>query len=99
LKSTKPYRVLIPNSVKSDIKSLEKKVQIQIIELIQLLANRRYEGEKLSGPFKDLYKLKFSDSGVQYRIVYSVDNRNVVICLIMVGTRENFYLKLKKRLT
>ncbi len=98
MNDAKAYTVIIPNSVKSDLKSLDKKVQKKILEIIKQIAERTEEGEKLSGPLKALYKIKFSFAGIQYRIIYRIDELQMVICLILVGTRENFYLKLKQRL-
>ncbi len=98
MSKNKPYNILIPNSVKSDIKSLDKKVQKQVIDLLKQIANHGYEGQRLSGQYRALYKANFNNAGVQYRLVYYVEKKDIVICLVMVGTRENFYLKLKKRL-
>lgn len=98
MNDAKAYTVIIPNSVKSDLKSLDKKVQKKILEIIKQIAERTEEGEKLSSPLEALYKIKFSFAGIQYRIIYRIDELQMVICLILVGTRENFYLKLKQRL-
>ena len=38
------------------------------------------------------------DQGIQYRIAYVIYENRVEVKIIRVGTRENFYEELKRRL-
>jgi mRNA-degrading endonuclease RelE of RelBE toxin-antitoxin system len=92
------YNVYIPNSVKRDIKKLDKAAQLSVLDLIREISCFDYIGEKMTGQLCYLYKAKFSSHGVQYRIVYKINDENIEIRVVLVGTRENFYTELKRRL-
>ncbi len=92
------HKVIIPNSIKRDLKKIEKQVQNMALELLYDLANCPYLGVNLSGQFKFLYKLEFTCFKVQYRIAYAIDRKRNEIHIVHVGTREKFYQELKRRL-
>lgn len=66
-------------------------------KLAERLINPRVEKDKLSG-MKDCYKIKLKDVG--YRLVYRVDDGQLVIEVIAAGKRERgeAYSAAKKRL-
>lgn len=55
-------------------------------------------GRPLSGPLRRFRKYVFSHGGVSYRLVYEIDREEQVVYLLMVGKREGFYERLKRRL-
>ncbi len=66
----------LDNSIKSQFKSKLKKC----------LENPHIPANKLTG-FDCAYKIKLRSAG--YRLVYEVDNQEIVIFVIAVGKREN----------
>ena len=93
------YTIKAVNPVKQDIKKLNPKAA----ELIQkhylaVIKEDPYQAENLSGKFSSLKSYHFKYIGVDYRIIYQIFEDEKIIRLLMIGTRENFYKKLKLRL-
>lgn len=66
----------LDNSIKSQFKSKLKKC----------LENPHIPANKLTG-FDNAYKIKLRSAG--YRLVYEVDNKEIIVFIIAVGKREN----------
>jgi mRNA interferase RelE/StbE len=83
------YRILIKASAAKEIEAVgQKKDRQRIVRQIQSFAdNPRPAGcEKLSGQ-SDRYRVREGD----FRIVYSVDDRTVVVNVAKVGHRKEVY--------
>jgi len=65
-------------------------------KLIERASTPRIPASQLHG-FKDVYKIKLRSSG--YRLVYEVNDKEIVIYVIAVGKREQgiVYKKARKR--
>lgn len=82
------YRILIKPSAVKEIEAIPlKKDRQRIIERIRKLAlNPRPPGcEKLSGQNK--YRLRQG----RYRILYSIQDRDLIVCVVKVGHRKEVY--------
>jgi mRNA interferase RelE/StbE len=82
------YRLLIKSSAVKEIEAIPlKKDRRRLVERIAKLSeNPRPSGaEKLSG--QDKYRVRQG----RYRIVYSVDDQNLLVCVIKVGHRKDVY--------
>jgi len=81
------YRLFIKPSAAKEIEALPKKERIRVIHRIQDLSeDPRPPGcEKLSG--QDKYRVRQG----RYRIVYSVSDKGLVICVVKVGHRKDVY--------
>ena len=79
------YRLLIKPSAAKEIESALKKDRIRIIKRIQdLSSDPRPPGcEKLSG-HDDKYRVRQGT----YRIVYTITDVGLVICIVKVGHRK-----------
>jgi mRNA-degrading endonuclease RelE of RelBE toxin-antitoxin system len=53
------YTVIVPNSVKRDMKKLDRPVINKVLDLLKTLAENPHRGTQLSGAFSDLFKLEF----------------------------------------
>ncbi len=53
----------------------------------------------LKGKFRKMRKYALSSGGTEYRVVYRVVEESKAVVLIMVGSRERFYERLKQRTT
>jgi mRNA interferase RelE/StbE len=81
------YNIFIKPSAAKEIEALPKKDRLRVINRIQALSeNPRPPGsEKLSG--LDKYRVRQG----QYRIVYSVSDEEVVVCVVRVAHRREVY--------
>ena len=82
------YKLLIKPSAAKEIESAPKKDRLRIIKRIQeLSSDPRPPGcEKLSG-HDDKYRVRQGT----YRIVYTISDVGLVICIVKVGHRKEVY--------
>jgi mRNA interferase RelE/StbE len=82
------YKLLIKPSAAKEIESAPKKDRLRIIKRIQeLSSDPRPPGcEKLSG-HDDKYRVRQGT----YRIVYTISDVDLVICIVKVGHRKEVY--------
>lgn len=80
------YELEFKKSALKEWKKLAATIQTQFKKkLLDLLANPRIPGSKLSGA-NNLYKIKLRQAG--YRLVYEVNGQIITITVISVGRRE-----------
>ena len=75
------------------LKKIDRRVLPQIVEKIDSLAGEpRPRGcEKLSG-YDNLYRVRVGD----YRIVYGVEDRLVLVVVLKVGNRADVYQRIRE---
>ena len=81
------YKIIIKKKAKKFIDKLTKNEKIRVVKAIEMLPN----GEaikKLKG-HSDLLRLRVGD----YRIIYTVDNGELVVIVIDAGNRGEIYNK------
>lgn len=82
------YKVSIKNSALKEIQQIPKDFRIKIIETIDSLANDpRPSGVKKLENFKNSYRVRVG----QYRIVYEIEDRQLIVEVIKVGNRKEVY--------
>lgn len=92
------YRIEAYSAVKKDIKKLDRKLKKEVKEKYFADIERNpYEAEPLAYEFKGLWSYHFNYKGTQYRIVYEIYPKDGIILVIMIGTREEFYKALRRR--
>lgn len=81
------YRVIIKKSVAKDLRGIPKKDVRRILSAIQELAGdpRPSGAKKLSG--QDRYRLRQGN----YRILYSIEDDKLIVCVVRVGSRRDVY--------
>ncbi len=81
------YRIFFKKSVWKDFKFIPDKDLIKILACIESLGeNPRQSGcKKLTGQEK--YRLRYG----QYRIIYSIQDKELSIWIVKVGHRKNVY--------
>jgi mRNA interferase RelE/StbE len=90
------YKIKFLPSAMKEWKKLAPPIQKQFKKkLKERLSNPRNQASQLRG-FKDIYKIKLRSVG--YRLVYEVNDNEIVIYVIAVGKRERglVYNKLEK---
>ena len=84
-----------------ELKKLKKKnpklLKI-LFDKIATLKDNPLIGEELAGDLLGYRKLKVKSKGGHYRIVYQVIDNEVIIVIVKVNKRENFYKDLKNYL-
>jgi len=82
------YKLLIKPSAAKEIESAPKKDRLRIIQRIQDLSTDPLPpgSEKLSG-HDDKYRVRQGT----YRIVYTISDVGLVVCIVKVGHRKEVY--------
>lgn len=81
------YRIVLKKKAKKFIDKLPKNEKIRMIRAIEMLPNGE-DIKKLKG-YNDLLRLRVGD----YRIIYTVDNGELIIYVIDAGNRGEIYNK------
>ena len=81
------YRVLLKKSAAKELAAIESRDRVRIIERINSLAEdpKQPGAEKLSG--QDKYRFRQGD----YRILYEIHDREVVVIVVKIGNRRDVY--------
>lgn len=91
------YKIKFAKSFVKDFKKIPKPVQkVFFDKWILRLQEDPKVGQKFAGKNLSKYmKLAFRYKRNDYRIVYQVHKKQIKIILLAIGSRENFYKKLK----
>jgi mRNA interferase RelE/StbE len=81
------YRLIVKKSVLKDLKGMPKKDVRRILATMQSLADepRPPGSKKLSG--QERYRLRQGN----YRILYSIEDDRLIVCVVRVGNRRDVY--------
>jgi mRNA interferase RelE/StbE len=82
-----PYRLIVKQSVSKDLRKIPQKDVRRILTAIQTLASnpRPPQSKKLSG--QERYRLRQGN----YRILYTIEDDRLIICVVNVGDRRDVY--------
>ena len=82
-----PYRVIVKQSVSKDLKKIPKKDVKRVLTAIRGLTSdpRPPQAKKLSG--QNRYRLRQGN----YRILYSIEDDRLIVCVVKVGDRRDVY--------
>lgn len=90
------YQRVITPSAKKSLKRLAKNAQLEVVKATDLLAQDPQAGEKLHGSLSFLFSFHCKFNNVQYRVAYSIDYPKQLVIIHLVGSRENFYDRLRR---
>jgi len=81
------YRIVVKKSVAKDLKNIPKKDVQRILSAIQQLADdpRPPQSKKLSG--QERFRIRQGS----YRILYTIENDRLIVCVVKVGNRRDVY--------
>ena len=92
------YALIIPRSVERDIKRLPGQLnRLLVSEHLTSIQSNPHQGGFLHGKSRGLRKYALSYKGTEYRVIYKISEATKSVILIMIGSRESFYKKLKRR--
>jgi mRNA interferase RelE/StbE len=89
-----PYRILFTKEAKKNIEKLDPSIAKIIRKAIESLAVNPAKGKPLAYELAGLRSQRTSD----YRIIYRIKEKELLIIVIAVGHRKEIYEKLKELL-
>jgi mRNA interferase RelE/StbE len=95
LKLLKKYSIKYTKEAKRKIGKLDPSIRVTIKKAIESLSSNPYKGKPLSHELAGLYSLRTSD----YRIIYRIKEKQLIIIVISVGHRKEIYKRLKEVIT
>jgi len=82
------YSVEIENRCFKELKKLDRSAVKRAFELIEdVIAKDPYSGKKLKGKYEGLFSYRFLD----YRIVYEIQKRKLIVIVFRIRHRKNVY--------
>jgi mRNA interferase RelE/StbE len=81
------YRLLIKPSAVKELENIPKRDRVRVVRRIERLADepRCVRCEKLSG--RDRYRVRQG----RYRILYSIDDEQIIVVVVKIGHRRDVY--------
>ncbi len=81
------YKIVVKKSVTKDLKNIPKKDVQRILSAIQQLADdpRPPQSKKLSG--QERFRIRQGS----YRILYTIEDDRLIVCVVKVGNRRDVY--------
>jgi len=81
------YKIVVKKSVVKDLKNIPKKDVERILSAIQKLADepRPPQSKKLSG--QERFRIRQGS----YRILYTIEDNRLIVCVVKVGNRRDVY--------
>ena len=85
------YKVAYANGIEEDLARLDKPVRRKIIDKIEgyLARDPQGLGKPLTGIFKGFWRYRFDD----YRVVYRIAHKEILVTVFRIGHRKNVYSK------
>jgi len=88
---------MFSTAARKDLKRVASQVKDLINkEIFPALSLDPFRGEKLKGI--NYWKYGLSYHGIQFRVVYEIQNEILLVLIVVIGSRENFYKKLRQRI-
>ncbi len=81
------YEIIFRNPAKRFLKNLSKDSQKKILEKIEKLKDNPRIGKPLTGNLRGLWRLRFDN----YRIVYRIKDQELIVYVMNIGDREGIY--------
>lgn len=93
------YEILLTNTADKCQKKLDKPLRVAVRDALLLIADDPENvGEKLSTPLTDVYSHHLKYKGKEFRIAYTLNEKELVIIVHLIAAHENFYRKLRQML-
>ena len=89
------YRVFFTREAKRNVEKLDPSIKRIIKKAIESLAVNPAKGKALAYDLAGLHSLRTTD----YRIIYRVREKQIIIIVIAVGHRKEIYKQLKELLS
>lgn len=90
------YELVVLNSAARQLKKFDKPIRTKIVNVLEKIAKNPFIGDMLKGDLSTIYSYHLKVTGIEYRIAYQIKEQEIVVVIMQIGTRENFYDQLKK---
>ncbi|OGY26796.1 MAG: hypothetical protein A2Z11_02395 [Candidatus Woykebacteria bacterium RBG_16_43_9] len=91
------YKVSLEKAAQKDFRKLDKQLKDNILDALKIISEDPLSGEPLKSGLSVYRSYHFTHQGTQYRIAYVLYSDINAVIIIMIGPRENFYERLKRR--
>ncbi|MFZ5645637.1 MAG: type II toxin-antitoxin system RelE family toxin [Bacillota bacterium] len=92
------YEIRLSKGAVRDLKKMEPALRDFLYNRLYEIAENPYQNDKLSGPYRELRSQHSKFRGVEYRVIYYINEEGRLIIIALIGTRENIYDELARRL-
>jgi len=91
------FKVAITSSARKAAKKLPEEVRKEVVRFCEdYISKDPFDSEKLQKPLDECRSFHFKMGNVHYRIAYRTIEDEKRIDIVLVGSRENFYKRLKQ---
>jgi addiction module RelE/StbE family toxin len=90
------YRIELSQRVAKSIRKLDRPLQKVLIQKLQQIQINPRSAYQLTGEFKGLWSFHFTHKGTAYRIIYRIIEKDVLVLIVLVSSRESAYDKLRR---
>jgi len=90
------YRIIWDKKPARQIKKFDPQIRRMLKEKVDELGKDPHRHPFLSGSLSPLRKMDIFTPSGQYRVAFSIDEKERIIGIIFVGPRENFYRELQR---
>ena len=89
------YNIYVKKSFEKDFRKISEEARREFTSkwIPRLQENPRI-GEHMKGGLKDFWKLVFRFKKNDYRLVYEIHCKEILIIFLAIGSRESFYKRL-----
>ncbi len=88
------YRLVYTPEAKKQIDRFNHSLKSQIKEAAELIANDPLIGKRLTQELSDFMSYRTGD----YRIIYKVHHKEILVIIVAVGHRKDIYKKVTRKL-
>lgn len=93
------YQIVLSSSAEKDLKRLDRQSQRESLKALADIAENPYQvGQRLTGAMAEFWSYHYSIVGSQFRIAYEIRGEKLIIYVLQIGSRENFYQILRRRM-
>lgn len=92
------YELVVLHMAARQLKKFDDHIRTRIVYTLEKIAESPRKGEILKGDLIAIYSWHVKIKSIDYRIAYQIKEQEQIIFVMLIGTRENFYDELKKRL-
>ena len=93
------YQVIIAPAAERDLRRLSRKARREFfdIHLPKIDDAPREVGKPLHGVFRGYWAYRFGRRP-EYRVIYDIEEEIATVTVVLIGSRENVYARLRRRL-
>ncbi len=91
------FDIFITSSARKSAKRLPEEVKKEVVKLCQEhISKYPFDADKLQKPLDECRSFHFKLNNIHYRIAYRIVEDKKRVDIVLIGTRENFYHKLRR---